>query len=69
MFLSFFPPNQSIFPHNLRFFLPQETESMTGLMLKVRMTKFGKCQILTSDWWMTNLSCQPHEKLTNFGNF
>lgn len=44
-------------------------QSMIGLMLKIGMWTFGKCQILCSAWLVTKLTCQPHKKLSMFGIF
>ena len=42
---------------------------MIGLMPKVGMPIFGKCQMLASDWLATNFSSQPYKKLPTFGKF
>ena len=47
----------------------QLSKSMIGLMPKVGMPIFDKCQMLASDWLTTNFSSQPHKKLSTFGNF
>ena len=44
----------------------ERIKSMIGLIPKFGMPRFGKCQMLASDWFV---SCQAHKNLPNFDNF